>query len=142
MFQWCSEFNSDAVDEIIKTTWYKIFTNYTQNQTKKCWQSFTFIFYRPLREVLTTLKALFQVDFLLPRTLVASLSLRELLETLETEVMPVEVSCAALVYFVKTTKEKWFRSDYEKVSRILFISNDDMLHFSRALCKILYRSRT
>lgn len=82
---------------------------------------------------MTTLKILFEVDFLLPRTFVASLNLRELLETLETEVIPIEVGCAALVYFVRTTKQKWFwqkPSEDEKVSRIVFVSNVDKLLFS------------
>lgn len=74
--------------------------------------------------MLETLKTLFQVDFLLPRTIVASLNLRELLETLETELIPVEVCCAALVYFVKTTNRQTYL-DEKKVSRTIF----DMSNF-------------
>lgn len=96
---------------------------------QKYGDSIIFIFfYRPLQEVLETLKTLFQMDFLLPRTLVASLNLRELRQTLETELISVEVCCAALVYFVKTTDPKYFNGG-KRVSILLI--------FRSLICRIL-----
>ncbi|XP_053396012.1 E3 ubiquitin-protein ligase rnf213-alpha-like [Mercenaria mercenaria] len=60
----------------------------------------------PLGDVLKTLQRFFEIDYLLPRTIVASLNLYEIFEAISTGLIPTEVCCAALIYYLKTTRPK------------------------------------
>ena len=66
-------------------------------------------FYRPLKEVLEKLQPLFSVDYFLPRTLMAALTIREVMAMLETGQIPVDVSCASLNYFMKISVPNWYQ---------------------------------
>ena len=57
--------------------------------------------------LLEKVEPLFEVDYLLPRTFMASLNLREIKEVIESGKMPVEVCCATLNYFLKKTPHRY-----------------------------------
>ncbi|XP_053396011.1 E3 ubiquitin-protein ligase rnf213-alpha-like [Mercenaria mercenaria] len=68
----------------------------------------------PLLEVIQTLQPLFVVDFLLPRTIMACLNVSEVFDAISTGMIPVEICCATLVYFLKTKGSSgWFGGDGE-----------------------------
>ncbi|XP_060562630.1 E3 ubiquitin-protein ligase RNF213-like [Ruditapes philippinarum] len=55
----------------------------------------------PLRDVLKSLQPLFEIDFYLPRAISACLKPVELREIIGENVMPVEVCCATMSYYIK-----------------------------------------
>ncbi|XP_053396017.1 E3 ubiquitin-protein ligase rnf213-alpha-like [Mercenaria mercenaria] len=68
----------------------------------------------PLLEVIQTLQPLFVVDFLLPRTIMACLNVSEVFDAISTGMIPVEICCATLVYFLKTKGSSgWLGGDGE-----------------------------
>lgn len=67
---------------------------------------FLFHFYfRPREEVLQAISPYFAVDFLLPRTYVASLSFSHLLN-IDLELVPTDAVLGAICYFIKIFKSR------------------------------------
>ncbi|KAK3585578.1 hypothetical protein CHS0354_036765 [Potamilus streckersoni] len=60
----------------------------------------------PLEKVVTALHPLFELDFLLPRTIMAMLNLEEVEVAIKSGQIPLEVCAACLVCFVKSTRPK------------------------------------
>jgi hypothetical protein len=85
-----------------------------------------------VENILKHLKALFEMDYLLPRTLIAAMDLEDLQGLIQTNTIPVEVCLANLVFQLRTYKPKavyyhdlrsWrfpYMSSEEKVSRSTF----------------------
>ncbi|WAR07199.1 hypothetical protein MAR_017157 [Mya arenaria] len=57
----------------------------------------------PLDFMLQTLGPLFEMDYLLPRCIVASLAIHEIPSIIDNEEIPVEVCCATLLHWMKAT---------------------------------------
>ncbi|KAK3585576.1 hypothetical protein CHS0354_036763 [Potamilus streckersoni] len=58
----------------------------------------------PFHEIVTVLHPLFELDYLLPRTIMAMLNLEDIEGIIKIKKIPNEVCAACLVYFVKITK--------------------------------------
>jgi len=56
--------------------------------------------------VITTLNPLFEMDIYLPRSIVASLNVFELNVVLKESWVPIEVACAAILYWMKKTRAR------------------------------------
>lgn len=92
----------------INTTHYHLFQRYAYIIKLK------FIIYRPSSEIVQMLTPYFEVDYLLPRTLLASLSLQMFHEVLMNNMFPADITLAAsLSHFCD------FRDSQELVSFIM-----------------------
>ncbi|XP_053396357.1 E3 ubiquitin-protein ligase rnf213-alpha-like [Mercenaria mercenaria] len=60
-----------------------------------------------LASILATMQPLFEMDFYLPRSIIACLKPVELREVIGEEILPVEVCCATLCCFIKRTKPSY-----------------------------------
>ncbi|WAR07295.1 R213A-like protein, partial [Mya arenaria] len=63
----------------------------------------------PLKDIFHTLRPLFEVDYYLPRSIVASLTVEEVAFVIDHQVFPVEVCCAALLHWMKATYPDYYR---------------------------------
>ncbi|KAK3577617.1 hypothetical protein CHS0354_024958, partial [Potamilus streckersoni] len=61
----------------------------------------------PLEKVVTALHPLFELDFLLPRTIMAMLNLEEVVLAIKSGQIPLEVCAACLACFVKSTRPRY-----------------------------------
>ena len=68
----------------------------------------TFIFYvcRSVDEILQRLTPYFEIDYLLPRSFMASLKMKELEPVISSNTIPLEVSLAALFYYLKSRTDE------------------------------------
>ncbi|KAK3585581.1 hypothetical protein CHS0354_036768 [Potamilus streckersoni] len=61
----------------------------------------------PIQKVITVLHPLFELDYLLPRTMLAVFNLEEVEEAIATGKMPLEVCAACLVYFMRKMRAEY-----------------------------------
>lgn len=66
---------------------------------------------RDAKAMLEYLTPLFPMDYLLPRSFVAALEFEQLKDVVPTELIPVEVTLAALYYFSKHYKVKTHKNE-------------------------------
>ncbi|XP_052807608.1 E3 ubiquitin-protein ligase rnf213-alpha-like isoform X3 [Mya arenaria] len=65
-----------------------------------------------LQYMLLTLGPLFEMDFYLPRSIVASLTVEEIFSVIDNKVIPAEVCCATLLHWMKATNPEHFSNKY------------------------------
>jgi len=63
-----------------------------------------YFYFRPIQDIADKLKPLFEMDLYLPRSFVACLKLIELQSVAACDWLPIEVVCAAMLHWVKTSK--------------------------------------
>lgn len=83
-----------------------------------------FVCYRPLGVMIQQLGPLFKMDYYLPRSITACLMLHELQEVFRETIFPVEVCCATLHYWIKTTQNKktyFWQNDNKSTDEVIFI---------------------
>lgn len=61
------------------------------------------LYFSPLKDILKVLHPLFELDFYLPRTILACLKPFELREVIGDEIIPVEICCASIFFHIKNT---------------------------------------
>lgn len=64
---------------------------------------FLFLFYRSAGDMFKVLNPYFAVDYLLPRTMIASLKLEMFQDVLTTNTIPLDITLAALYYYLRIT---------------------------------------
>lgn len=92
-------------------------------------------YFRPIDETLTLLEPMFEIDYLLPRTFLTAVRLKELNSVIKTEKIPVEICLANLIYNIKITRPGLYRDFYtgnfyfqnitsdERVSVVIYTHN-------------------
>lgn len=98
-----------------------------------------FAFDRPVNEVLTTLEPIFEMDMYLPRSIVACLNVVELVKILKVPSVPIEVACATVLHWIKSTKtnsaEKKVCCLHQNIKSIFF-ARDAHIKGNEQMCLI------
>ncbi|XP_053396335.1 E3 ubiquitin-protein ligase rnf213-alpha-like isoform X2 [Mercenaria mercenaria] len=111
--EWCSPFESPSFDvkhDKKEPLWWGLSVAMDSSVTYFTGKSDKWTI--SIEKVLSLLEPLFEVDYLLARTFITAVELKELMSVVKTGKFPAEVVLANLIFYVRKTKPRYSYSDY------------------------------